>query len=81
MPKPITRLKMQAKAKVDFLNGESFTTGPFEFKERSRNRPNATSDTQATVRMVGSPNQSFLGPSSRMYSMPPRKTAMEIRWA
>ena len=47
MPKPITRLNTQAKAKVGLRNGVSFTIGPPERNERSRNSTKPTKESQA----------------------------------
>src|SRR5271165_1266422 len=81
MPKPITRLKRQAKANVGLRNGDNRTIGDDEKNERSRNSKNATNETQAATTMRESPNQSRRGPSSSTYSSPARKTAIAMRCA
>ncbi len=79
MPKPITRLKMQANAKLGLRNGESRTIGDDEKKERSTNSRNPTKDSHAAVAMVGSLSHSWRCPSSSTYSKQPRNVAMATR--
>src|ERR1700744_5680414 len=79
MPKPTTRLKTQAKAKVGLRDGDRRTIGFSEKNDRSINSRKATNEIQADVLMTGSPNQSCRGPSSRTYSSAPSATAIAIR--
>jgi hypothetical protein len=59
MPKPMVRLKMQAKTKVGLLNGVSLDDRPAGVERALEEQAKATSDAQAAMAMWRSWNQSF----------------------